>query len=222
MLGYEGNTGYTEPPGFYHLHFETRHGATTFSCGKDGTAVDPYAASTWMWEDQPRGGQPPNHADFAPAVASYLSSRVDIFVRGANNDLYQKTWNGSGWSNWTRPHPGNCLKSAPASTTARESLGGCTMLAPAVASWGSGRLDVFYRGCEFGPSGAGVFHRSWNGSSWSPEANRGGCLASGPGTDAWAPEWLVAHYRGCDSPGRMYKLTWNGSAWAEALFSSWP
>ena len=54
VIGYEGNTGETDPPGFYHLHFETRHGATgAATCGKDGTAVDPYAASTYMWRSNP-------------------------------------------------------------------------------------------------------------------------------------------------------------------------
>jgi murein DD-endopeptidase MepM/ murein hydrolase activator NlpD len=33
LIGFEGSTGYTDPPGFNHLHFETRHGATTFTCG---------------------------------------------------------------------------------------------------------------------------------------------------------------------------------------------
>jgi hypothetical protein len=53
VIGYEGSTGYTEPPGFVHLHFETRHGATTFTCGFDGTAVDPYSGSTYMWRTNP-------------------------------------------------------------------------------------------------------------------------------------------------------------------------
>lgn len=54
IVGYEGNTGYTDPPGFYHLHFETRHGATgAATCGKDGTAVDPYGSSTYMWTLDP-------------------------------------------------------------------------------------------------------------------------------------------------------------------------
>lgn len=55
-IGYEGSTGYTYPPGFNHLHFETRHGATTFTCGTgstEGTPVDPYASSTYMWRSSP-------------------------------------------------------------------------------------------------------------------------------------------------------------------------
>jgi hypothetical protein len=57
LIGYEGSTGYTDPPGFNHLHFETRHGATQFTYGKaipaDGTPVDPYSGSTYMWLTTP-------------------------------------------------------------------------------------------------------------------------------------------------------------------------
>jgi hypothetical protein len=55
-IGYEGNLGHTDPPGFYQLHFETRHGANTFTCNKDGTAVNPYHPSSYMWMENPPGG----------------------------------------------------------------------------------------------------------------------------------------------------------------------
>lgn len=46
LIGFEGTTGNSTD---YHLHFDTRHGASTFTCGKDGTSVDPYAQATWLW-----------------------------------------------------------------------------------------------------------------------------------------------------------------------------
>jgi hypothetical protein len=52
-IGFEGSTGYVDPPGFNHLHFETRINATTFTCGKDGTAVDPYGSSPYLWSTGP-------------------------------------------------------------------------------------------------------------------------------------------------------------------------
>lgn len=51
LIAYEGNMGVAD--GSYHLHFETRHAATSFTCGKDGTAVDPYATNTYMWTLNP-------------------------------------------------------------------------------------------------------------------------------------------------------------------------
>lgn len=49
-IGFEGTTGNSSDE---HLHFETRHGATTFTCGSDGTAVNPYSGSTYMWVTNP-------------------------------------------------------------------------------------------------------------------------------------------------------------------------
>ncbi len=53
VIGYEGATGYTDPTGFIHLHFEVRDNASTFTCTspKSGTAVDPYGG--WWKTDPP-------------------------------------------------------------------------------------------------------------------------------------------------------------------------
>jgi hypothetical protein len=52
LVGKEGDTGDADG---YHLHFETRHGATTFSCpfGGDGTNVNPYDSQSFMWSTNP-------------------------------------------------------------------------------------------------------------------------------------------------------------------------
>jgi hypothetical protein len=194
IIGYEGNTGYTDPPGFYHLHFETRVDATTFTCGKDGTAVDPYAGpyspGTYMWEDNP-----PNHADFSPAVASWASSRVDVFVRGKNDDLYQRTLTGGSWSGWSRPRPGDCLRSAPSAST-----------------WGTSRIDVFYRGCD-----NDLWRTTWNGSSWSmsSQPRPGQCLLSAPAATSWGTNRIDVFFRGCDND--LWRITWNGSSWSTPI-----
>ncbi|RAS91852.1 hypothetical protein A3863_04575, partial (plasmid) [Priestia endophytica] len=54
----------------------------------------------------------------------------DCFVRGTDNRMYHKWWDGSGWSEW-------------------EDLGapdGGFKDAPAAVSWGPGRIDCFVRG----------------------------------------------------------------------------
>lgn len=54
VIGFEGDSGDSDG---VHLHLETRHGATTFTCGFDGTNVDPYAGpyspGTYMWRTDP-------------------------------------------------------------------------------------------------------------------------------------------------------------------------
>lgn len=81
-----------------------------------------------------------------PALASWSADRLDIIVRGADDGVYHKAWDGANWSaTW-------------------ESLGGRITDKPTVVSWGPNRLDIFVRA----PNG-GIFHKAWDGSHWSPE-----------------------------------------------------
>jgi len=61
LIGYEGNTGVAD--GSYHLHFETRVDAPDPSACKSGTAVDPYASTTYLWIADPPG-YPPTYYNF--------------------------------------------------------------------------------------------------------------------------------------------------------------
>ena len=111
VIGYEGATGFTAPPGFVHLHFETRVNATTFTCGHDGTAVDPYAQSTWQWAAPYPG--PPTYAPQPPfgydtvgvhrGVSWFLKNTLGAgwpdcaFAYGAGTDTpLMGDWNGNG------------------------------------------------------------------------------------------------------------------------------
>ena len=51
----------------------------------------------------------------APAVVSWGPNRIDTFVKGTDNALWHKAWDGFNWNNW-------------------ESLGGVLTSAPAVSS----------------------------------------------------------------------------------------
>src|SRR5438270_5230038 len=68
-------------------------------------------------------------------VSSWGSDHTDIFVRGTDDALWQRTWDGRRWSEW-------------------HSLGGVLRSAPAAVSWGPNRIDVFARGQD-----DGVWHR---------------------------------------------------------------
>jgi hypothetical protein len=94
----------------------------------------------------------------APAVVHTGSGRLEVFVRGKHNDeLVQRSWNGTSWSGW-------------------KNLGGDLASAPAVVHTGSGRLEVFVRGKHNDE----LVQRSWNGTSWSGWKNHGGDLAFNP------------------------------------------
>jgi hypothetical protein len=58
-------------------------------------------------------------------VSSWGSGRLDVFVRGSDNALWHRWYDGS-WSAW-------------------ESLGGHLTSDPTAASWGRDRIDVFAR-----------------------------------------------------------------------------
>jgi hypothetical protein len=64
--------------------------------------------------------------------------------------MYQKTWNGTSWSNWI-------------------SLGGSLTSSPAATSPTSGAIDVFVRGGD-----NGLWENSYSNGSWSGWTSVGG------------------------------------------------
>jgi len=167
-----------------------------------------------------------------PGVSSWGATRVDAFVRGSDDALYQNTWNGSSWGTWTSL--GGVLTAGPAAASwsanridvfARgsnyqlfhrfyagglwsnwESLGGVLTSGPAVASWGSGRLDVFVRGTD-----NGLYHRWWDGVEWSSWEGLGGTLTSDPAAVSWGPNRVDVFVRGTDNG--LWQKSWTGTAW---------
>jgi chitodextrinase len=122
------------------------------------------------------------------AVASSGTTRSDVFVRGTDNALYQRTWNGTSWSPWT-------------------SLGGVLTSSPSAVSWGPNRIDVFVRGTD-----KGLWQRTWNGTAWSPWEALGGILTSGAGTASWAAGHLDVFVRGSDNA--LYHKSFDGTTWS--------
>ena len=72
-----------------------------------------------------------------PAVASWGPNRLDCFVKGSNNHLWHKWWDGSAWQGW-------------------EDLEGVIDGAPAAVSWGPDRIDCFVRGMD-----NHLWHKRW-------------------------------------------------------------
>lgn len=123
-----------------------------------------------------------------PDASSWGSSRLDVFVRGPNNNLYHKFWDGTTWS-------------------AYENLGGTLTSDPAAVSWGANRIDVFVRG----PDNA-LWHKSYNAGVWSASWDSlGGNWASGPDVSSWTSGRLDVFIRGTDNA--MWHTSYHEGAW---------
>lgn len=185
------------------------------------------------WEDTAWSAwSPAGAATSTPAVTSWGSGRLDMFVRGQDNAIWQRTWNGA-WSEWVSI--GGAMTSAPAavswgpgrvdvfargpddalwtdawtgsSWTGWRSLGGLLDSTPAVASWGTNRLDVFARGTDLA-----LWHRAWDGTAWSGWESLGGHLLAAPAAVSWGPGRIDVVVTGGDRA--LWHVAWTGSAWS--------
>ena len=120
-------------------------------------------------------------------ASSWGAGRVDVFARGSDNALWQRTWNGSAWGVWT-------------------SLGGHVTAEPGAVSWGANRIDVFARGGD-----GGLWHRAWDGAKWWPWENLGGQLSSGATVASWGANRLDVFVAGVDHA--VWHRAWDGKIW---------
>lgn len=151
----------------------------------------------------------------APAVSSGSPNRLDLFVRNSGHGIRYKYWDGSAWSEWTALG-GLPIYSSPSvvSTDGKmfnlvargessqvlwrnavgdwEELGQSIQDAPALASWGPDRMDVFARGMD-----NSLLHSTWTPStSWSDWENLGGPIYSSPAAVSWGPGRIDVFARG--------------------------
>jgi hypothetical protein len=122
----------------------------------------------------------------SPAASSWAANRVDVFVRGLDDQLFHRWWDGGAWQGW-------------------EPLGGVLTSAPAVASWGPNRLDVFVRGTD-----GQLYHRWWDGAAWQGWEPLGGVLTSAPAVASWGGNRLDVVVEGADNA--LWTRTWAGPA----------
>ena len=172
----------------------------------------------------------------SPAVASWGANRTDVFVRGSDNALWHRSWNGTSWSAWESL--GGVLSDDPAavsgaanridvvvrgttnvlwrrsfngtSWSAWENIGGVATSAPAVASWGASRLDVVVRGTD-----NALWHRAWNGTGWGAWDSAGGVANSKPAAVSWAAGRVDLFVRGSDN------ALWHRSGDGSGAWSPW-
>ncbi len=167
-----------------------------------------------------------------PTVAARGTNRLDVFARGADNQLWQRYWDGA-WSTWGSLG-GISLSSAPVAVskdsvtidvfalandntiqqkswtgttwTNWSTLGGNFTSGPTVAAWGSNRMDLFVRGPD-----NKLWQSYWNGSIWSPWGSLDGTLASEPAAVSWGANRIDVFARGTDNS--IIRKSWNGTTW---------
>ncbi|RKH80162.1 hypothetical protein D7Y21_32645 [Corallococcus sp. AB045] len=87
-----------------------------------------------------------------------------------------------------------------------DSLGGGFTSAPAVASRGVNRLDVFGRGLD-----NQLYHREWDGTGWIGWTPHAGIITSDPAAVSWGPDRVDLFVLGAD--GSMMHWARVGTAW---------
>jgi uncharacterized protein YvpB len=137
------------------------HGRTTRPLGPP-TAPLPSSVRQFAVDGpaQPLTAFDPGSPDHPPPNAPVPGE--DVAIRGVDGAVWLRGWDGRDWTGWW-------------------SLGGRAASAPAIASWGPGRLDVFATAVD-----GALWHRWWEGE-WQPWEWLGGSLAEGSTLAAMAP-----------------------------------
>lgn len=138
-----------------------------------------------------------------PTAVAWGENRLDVFVRGLDNQIYHKAWDGSRW------YP---------DILGFESLGGTLAGDPVGVSWAKNRLDIFARGFD-----GKIYHKWWSPQTgWGPSQqnweNLDGRAGSDPVAVAWGENRLDLVMRGHD--GALYHKAWDGSHWWPSI-DSW-
>jgi len=125
----------------------------------------------------------------SPAAMASAVHPLDVFYRGEDDKLWHKYYSGSAWS---------ALDSQP----------GAIASSPAVASVGSGSLQVF--ACS---TTGTLLLNTFDSNTWSGWLSLGGAIKAGsdPAAVSWGPGRLDIFVRGTDDA--LWHMAWNGVAW---------
>jgi hypothetical protein len=171
---------------------------------RNGSVYD----ATWTgsnWTDyklvgaQPNAGAPPVGYKGDPTIASWAPGRLDVFVRGGDDKLWQSfsTDGGSTWSAWLQP----------------VGVDGTLASSPDVSSRGPNRLDVFVLGTD-----GAIYQRFWDGTQWNGAwLNQGVPAASvhdnsEPASVSRDGVHVDVFVRSIDN--KLWQKSWDGFAWS--------
>lgn len=141
-------------------------------------------------------GAPPSGVQGDPSIVSWSVGRLDVFVRGGDNRLWQRfsTNGGASWSGWMMPlGPSGSLASSPE-----------------VVSWAPGRLDIVVRGTD-GRVYQQFYENGW-AANWIDMGAPSGGIQDAPAAVSWSPGRLDLFVRGADN--RLWQRFWDGTRWS--------
>jgi hypothetical protein len=124
-----------------------------------------------------------------PGATATRQGKVEVFGRGTDGALYQRSWSGQVWSGWVR-------------------VGGSILGSPAATSWPSGRIDVFARGRD-----NALWQISQVDGQWGDWVNLGGLLASNPAVTSWGEGRIDVFMRGAD--GALWRRWFDDGKWSD-------
>jgi uncharacterized phage protein gp47/JayE len=130
-----------------------------------------------------------------PKDGDDVTSPLAVVARAPGHDLVARSRSGS------VIHMVDPLTSFPV----WEDLGGIVTSAPAVASWGAMRLDVFARGLD------GAMWHKWFDGAWHNWESLGGRLTSAPAAVSRDTNRIDIVARGTDNA--LWHRWWNGASW---------
>lgn len=156
------------------------------------------------WSPYTSLGAPPGGAVGDPAIVSWAPGRLDLFVQGSDNKLWQRfsTNGGAAWSPWIQP----------------VGTEGTLASGPDATSRGPGLLDVVVAGTD-----GALYQRFWDGQRWNSAWLRQGAPGGGtpnppPGVvgtpTAVSPNGVVLDLIARDTTDRIWQQEWNGSSWS--------
>ncbi|MBS2966790.1 hypothetical protein KGA66_27385 [Actinocrinis puniceicyclus] len=153
-----------------------------------------YSSGTWApWGDELRPPPPGIAAGASPTLSTSGPNRLDVFVRGADNAIWDQYWNGSGWSGW-------------------QSLGGNLVSNPGAVAGGPNPIDLFAVGRN-----GDIWHNVYTSGTWlgwndelqpPPPGVASGASVS---VATWGGNRLDVFVRGADNA--IWHIFWNGVGW---------
>ncbi|WP_328667185.1 glycoside hydrolase family 27 protein [Streptomyces sp. NBC_00322] len=169
-----------------------------FVRGNDGALYQKSWTGT-AWSTNPNdwtnlGGPTGNTFLGAPAVVSNAPGRIDVAVRGTDDQVYHRAYWGGSWHAW-------------------EDLGGELKGSPAISSGSPNTWDIFAQGTD-----DALWHRGWSGTTLSNWTKLGGPNsntfkpASKPAAVSHAPGEIDVVVRGTDD--HIYRLAHRGGTWS--------